>query len=150
MTETQAFRQPGGVDVHDHVDQCLDLCGSPGRPDVAQGRTHGREQRLGALERGGVAGTHEVERAIAGLGNAAGHAGFEALGTGPLGACFDGHVDRRRDRGTVDEQPPVGANEQAVAALGEDRIHRLIVGHNGQDGVGLCRYVGERGAGGSA
>ena len=96
----------------------------------------------------GWPGTHEVERAIAGLGNAAGHAGFEAPGAGPLGSRFDGHVDRRRDRRTIDEQTSTGANEQAVAALGEDRFHRLIVGHNGQDRVGPRRHVGERSAGG--
>ena len=46
--ETEALRQAGGVDVHDHVHQRLDLCGATGTADVTDGFPERPQDRFGA------------------------------------------------------------------------------------------------------
>jgi len=78
------FGQSGGVDVHDDVDQRLDLGGLPAGPIKrmeaasfsSSGRARSKNLRLAAA--------HEIERPLPGLSDARGHAGFERLRAGFL------------------------------------------------------------------
>ena len=65
--ESEALGEAGGVDVHDHVDERLHLRGLAGVADVAQGGAEILQDGLHLVEGGLVAGTHEIERAVAGL-----------------------------------------------------------------------------------
>ena len=75
---------------------------------------------------------HEVERALARLRNARGHAGFQRTRAGRFDLLFDPDVHVRRDRGAVDEDFALRTAQQATI---KDRLHRLVVGHYSDDDV---------------
>ena len=110
--EAEAFGEAGGVDVHDHVDERLHLRGLAGGADVAEGGAEIFEDGLDAIEGGFFAGAHEIERAVAGLGNRGSHAAFEGNGADGFGAALNLDVDFGRERGAVDKGLALGANEE--------------------------------------
>ena len=65
------------------------------------------------------------------------------LAPAPSRQRLDLHVDLRRDRGAVDEDPALRAGQQAVAALAEYLVHGGIVGDDGDDDVRRRGYSGE-------
>ena len=48
-------------------------------------------------------------------------------------SCLDTHVCLRADRGAIDEQPPLRALEQGVAARRKNLLHRRVIGDHGDD-----------------
>ena len=111
---------------------------------MAQGNAEVFENWLGALQgRIGSSG-HEIKCAFAGLGDAGCHAGFERLGTNSLRERLDIEVDLRRDGGAVDEKFALRSNRQAVALLGENRPHGLVIGHNRDDNARKFIHAGQR------
>lgn len=147
VTDAEAFGQGGGIDIHDHVDECFHLGGPAGRADVVERVAHVVEERLGAVEESFVATNHEEKLAVARLGYTGGHAGFEALGPGFSGGRIELVVHGRRERSAVDESAALGSGEEAILAK-EDGFHRFVIGHYGQDDVRIGGDVGELFAGG--
>ena len=121
--QAQPLCQPGGVDIHHHVDQRLNLGRLAGSADIALVERYFSEQLLDLVVGRLVAAEHQVQRAIARLGDAGGHAALERLRAGGLGQALDLHVHRRADRCAVDEYTALGSGQQAVALAGEDRVH---------------------------
>ena len=150
VAQPEAFGEAGGVDVHDHVDERLDLSGLAGGADEARGSAQVREDGLHAGKDVGAAAAHEVEGAGAGLGNGGSHAGFEGNGAGGAGAALDLEVGAGGEGGAVDENFAGGAGEKGVAGFGEDGELGGVVGHHGDDDLGGGGDGGERqGVGGA-
>ena len=61
--QPKALGEPGGVDIHDHVDQCLDLGGLAGAADVAQRAAEALQHGLDALVAAALAVLVEQEAA---------------------------------------------------------------------------------------
>ena len=135
FAEREPFREAGGVDVHDHVDERFDVGGLAGFADVAHGPAEFLEDGFRAVVGGFFATNHEVKGAFARLGDAGGHAGFEAFGTGGFGALFDSAMDVGGDGGAIDEDFTTGILEEARAFFGEDFVHGSVVGDDGDDHV---------------
>ena len=144
VAQPEAFGEAGGVDVHDHVDEGLDLRGLAGGADEARGVAQMGEDGLHAGKHLGVSAAHEVERAGAGLGNGGGHAGFEGDGAGGMGAAFDLEVGAGGDGGAVDEDFAGRAGEEGVAGFGKHGELGGVVGHDGDDDIGGGGDGGER------
>ena len=135
----KTFGEPGGVDVHDHVDQRFHFGGFACFADEANLGGKLFQNRFGFSERVFVSAAHQVELAFARLRNARRHACFERLRTGFVGQLFDLDMHFRRDRGAVDEQFAARVDEQIVTGSGKDLPHRVVVRHHGEDHVGCCR-----------
>ena len=148
--EAEPFGEAGGVDVHHHVDEGLHLGGFSDRTDVAQAEGKILEE-LEMLVIDGLVGTdHEVELAVAGVADAARHAGFDGGGAGLLRGLGHGLLDAGGEGRAIDEGAALRAGEEVVALAEEDLLHRGVVGHDGEDDVGLGGDVGELFAGGRA
>ena len=142
VADAEAFGECGGVNVHDHVDECFDLRGFAGRADVVERFAHVVEEWLGGIKEGFFAADHEEEFAVTRLRYAGGHAGFEALGADFGGGCIELLVHGRCERGAVDKGAAFGGGEEVIRAE-ENGIHRLIVGHDGEDDVGMGGDLGQ-------
>jgi hypothetical protein len=101
------------------------------------------EQRADPLENRLVAADHQIERAVAGLRDARGHAGFERAGPGFAAGGVDLAVDFGADRRAVEENGVGGIGEQLVG--GENLAHRTVVGDHGEHQAGLRADLGEVG-----
>src|SRR5262249_6433053 len=116
MSESQPLRKGGGVDVHDHVHQRLDLCSASGRSNVAHQLTVAAQllqQRLCPLEDLLPATDHEIKRSLPGLGNARRHAGLKAACPGSLTSLLHLDMNGRTDRCAIDESSPGGPVQKA-------------------------------------
>ena len=60
-----------------------------------------------------------------------------------MGGFLGLEMNAGRDGREIDEGAAGGLDEQVVAGAGEDVLHRLIVGDDGEDDVGLGGDVGE-------
>lgn len=151
--EAEAFRETGGVDVHHHVHERLHFSGLARAPDVAHELAFIAElleHRLHLGESLFITADHEVERAVAGLVDAGGHAGFERIGLGLAREFLHLHVDLGRERGAIDEDATGGVLQQIVFLIREDVELGLVIGDDGDDDIGEFRDARERGAGGGA
>ena len=140
----QALGQAGGVDVHDHVDEGLDLGSSTGGPDVHARDAETFQDWLDSLVDVLAAAAHQVQRAVPRLRDAAGHATFQAVRAGGFGQRLNVHVNLRRDGGAVDEGRAGGVSQQAVAAFTEHVMHRRVIGNHRDYDVGGRRYGRQR------
>ena len=107
-----------------------------------------KENGLEPVERGGLAGAHEVERAVAGLRDGRSHAGLEGGGAGGGGTAGALDVDLGGEGGAVDEGFALGAGEKGVGTggrVGKDGELGGVVGDDGEDDVGGGGYLGEGG-----
>ena len=118
--EAEALGKTGGVDVHDHVDEGFYLGGLAGGADVTKGGAEVFENGLDSIEGGALAGAHQIERSVTGLGNGRSHTALQADGADGAGAALDLYVDLGCERGAVDEGLALGAKKQRVAGLAED------------------------------
>ncbi len=104
FAEAQPFRERRRVAVHHHVHQGFDLGRLAGLADVAQTGAQRFEQGLGSVECLLPSSAHEIERALTGLRDAAGHAGFYTGSAMLLDQRFDFDMDAWGDRRAVDEE----------------------------------------------
>ena len=84
LAQAQAFGQTCSIDIHHHVNQRFDLGRLAGFADVEQVDAHGIEDGAHFVKNSLLATAHQVEGALARLGDAAGHAAFQ--GGSPDGA----------------------------------------------------------------
>ena len=139
LAQPQALGQAGGIDVHNHVHQRLDLGRRPGRPDITIRRAQFFENGFCAFKRFWFAAAHQIERAFARLGDAGGHAGFERLRAGLLRLGLDPDMDFRRHGGAVDEQFAPGTTQQAAVV---NCFHRLVIRYDGEDDIRkFCHFL---------
>ena len=148
--QSQPLGQAGGVDVHHHVDESLHLRGLAGLADIAFVDGEFAEQFLHLVVGGFIAAEHQVQRAVAGLCDAGGHAALERLRAGRLGQALDFDMDGRADGGAVDEDAALCTGQQAVALVGEDGVHRGVVDHHGDDDLRQLGNLSQCTAGGGA
>ena len=142
-SETETFGESGGVDIHDHVDECLDLSGLARCTNVAERVAKILEDRFRPLECRERSAGHQIESSLAGLGDAGGHAGLERIRTCRVGEGLDITMDFWRDSGAVHKKLTGGADEEAIAALGKDRSHGLVICHDRDDDAGQLGGLGE-------
>ncbi len=134
--EAESFGETGGIDVHDHIHQCLHLRRTARAADKAAVHAHLLDQRLHLLINGLIASEHQVEFALARVADAAGHAGLQAVR-----ACFFRRVKnlaehRRGKRGAIHEDLALRVHEQVVARVEIDRAHRHVVRDHGENDIG--------------
>ena len=148
--EAEALGKTGGVDVHDHVDEGFYLGGLAGGADVTKGGAEIFENGLDSIEGGALAGAHQIERSVTGLGNGRSHTALQADGADGAGAALDLYVDLGCEGGAVDEGLALGSKKQRVAGLAEDGELRGVVSDDGDNHIGGGGNGGEGGRVGGA
>ena len=136
----ESFGQTCGIDVHDHVDQRFHFRGFARLANESNLRGKLLEDRFRFLERFLASAAHQVKLALTRLRDARGHTCLKRLRASFLGKFFDLDVHLWRDGRAVDEQFAARVDQQIVTVARKDLPHRVVVRHNGEDDVGLCRY----------
>lgn len=148
--ESETFRESGGVDVHDHVNERLDLGRFAGGTNVTEQFSliaQFDENVLHLVKRGGRAGAHQVERAVSSLRDARRHTGFERFGLRLLCELADLHMHGRRNGCAINENASFCAVEQTVALGRKDFPHGFVVRDHGENDIRQFGDAGQSGAG---
>jgi len=97
----------------------------------------------GGLDDGILPREDEEEGALAGLGDAGGHAGLDGGGAGFAGGGLDLEVDGGGDGGEVEEGLACGGDEEVISLPEEDLPHGAVVADDGEDEISLGGDFGE-------
>ena len=141
--QAQAFGEPGGVDVHHHVDQRLHFRGTTWSTDEPAVEAHLSNHRQQLVVSTFIACKHEVELAFAGMADGGGHAGLDRARPGGAGGGAHFPVDGGAERGAVDEHLAGGMDQEVVAFRQENRAHGVVVSHDSEDHVRGGGDIGE-------
>src|SRR5690606_29146780 len=123
--------------------ESLDLGGLADLADVAEADGKVLEELEVLVEDRLLRPDHEVELAVAGVADAARHAGLDAIGLGLGRRGSDLLLDAGAEGRAVDEGATGRAFEEVVALAEEDLLHRGVVRDDSEDDVGLRGDVGE-------